>query len=140
MLNSNCGFINLKRLIKLPTVALLIYKKSNKKIIGNFAANSIFVGLNFPSPLTISKLTLYFCLFFFYWGLHVNNGQNLITKLVIVLGYNLTWYLFIRGEFWQTHHWITSSSYILHVCKISKKLKINSYVINKLFKLQVFIV
>ena len=25
-------------------------------------------------------------------------GQNLVTKLVIVLGYNLTQYLFIRGE------------------------------------------
>ena len=31
-------------------------------------------------------------------------------------------------------------SYILHACKISRKLKINSYVINKLFKLKVFIV
>ena len=29
------------------------------------------------------------------------------------------------------------SSYILHACKISRKLKINRYVINKLFKLQV---
>ena len=36
--------------------------------------------------------------------------------------------------------WITSSSYILHACKYFRKLKINSYVINKLFKLQVFVV
>ena len=31
-----------------------------------------------------------------------------------------------------------ATTYISHVCKISRKLKINSYVINKLFKLQVF--
>ena len=31
-----------------------------------------------------------------------------------------------------------ATTYIPHVCKISRKLKINSYVINKLFKLQVF--
>ena len=31
-------------------------------------------------------------------------------------------------------------SYIIHTCKISNKLKINSYVINKLFKLQVIVV
>ena len=53
---------------------------------------------------------------------------------------NLTQYLFLGGEFWQTHYWITSSSYILHACKISRKLKINNYVTNKLFKLQVFVV
>ena len=43
-------------------------------------------------------------------------------------------------RFWQIHHWIASSSYILYTCKISRKLKINSYVINKLFKLQIFVV
>ena len=58
-------------------------------------------------------------------------GQSLATKLIVALGYKLTQYLFIEGEFWQIHHWITSSSSILHVCKISRKLKINSYVINK---------
>ena len=47
---------------------------------------------------------------------------------------------FNGGEFWQIHHWITFSSYNLHVCKISKKLKINSYIINNLFKLQVFVI
>ena len=51
-----------------------------------------------------------------------------------------TQYLFIRCEFWQIHYWITSSSYILYVCKISRKLKITSYVINKFFKLQVFVI
>ena len=30
--------------------------------------------------------------------------------------------------------------HILHTYKVSRKLKINSYVINKLFKLQVFVV
>ena len=58
-------------------------------------------------------------------------GQSLATKLIVALGYKLTQYLFIGGEFWQIHHWIIFSSYILHVCKISRKLKINSYVINK---------
>ena len=64
---------------------------------------------------------------------------SLVTKLVIALVYNLTQYLFIGDEFWQIHNWITSSSYILYACKISRKLKINNYVINKLFKLQVFV-
>ena len=44
-------------------------------------------------------------------------GQSLVTKLV-------TQYLFIEGEFWQIHYWITFSSYILHACKISKKLRL----------------
>ena len=34
---------------------------------------------------------------------------------------------------------MTSSSSILHTCKISRKLKNNSYIINKFFKLQVFV-
>ena len=58
-------------------------------------------------------------------------GQNLTTKSIVALGYKLIQYLFIGGEFLQIHRWITSSSYILHVCKISRKLKINSYIINK---------
>ena len=53
---------------------------------------------------------------------------------------NISQYLFIVGEFWQIHNWITFSSYVYNVCKISRKLKHNSYVINKLFKLQVLIV
>ena len=53
---------------------------------------------------------------------------------------NFTQYFFIRCKFWQIYCWITYSSYILHACKIYKKLEINSYVINKLFKLQIFIV
>ena len=28
-----------------------------------------------------------------------NYGQNLVTKLIVVLGYNLSQYLFIRCEF-----------------------------------------
>ena len=67
-------------------------------------------------------------------------GQSLATKFVVTLGYNFTQYLFIGGEFWQIHHWIISSYYILYACKISRKLKINNYIINKLFKLQVFVV
>ena len=67
-------------------------------------------------------------------------GQSLAKQLVVALGYNLTQYLFIRGEFWQIHHWMTFSSYILHAYKISRKLNIDSYVIDKLFKLQVFVI
>ena len=75
----------------------------------------------------------------FFWEARDNSsekyinlyGQSLVTKLIVALGYKLTQYLFIGGEFWQIHHWIISSFYILHICKISKKLKINSYVINK---------
>ena len=67
-------------------------------------------------------------------------GQSLATKLVVTLDYNLTQYLFIRGEFRQIHHWMTFSSNIFHACKIFRKLKINSYIINKFFKLQVFVV
>ena len=63
--------------------------------------------------------------------------QNSVTKLVVTLSYKLTQYLFTKSEFWQIHYWITTSSYILHAYKISRKLKINSYVINKL---QVFII
>ena len=66
--------------------------------------------------------------------------QNLVIKLVVALYYNLTQYLLVRDEFGQIYHWITSSSYILYACKIFRKLKINCYVINKLFKLQVFVV
>ena len=43
-------------------------------------------------------------------------GQSLVTKLV-------TQYLFIEGEFWQIHYWITFSSYIICACKISRKLR-----------------
>ena len=66
--------------------------------------------------------------------------QSLVIKLVVTLSYNLTQYFFIRGEFRQIHHWMTFSSYIFHACKIFRKLKINSYIINKFFKLQVFVV
>ena len=66
-------------------------------------------------------------------------GQSLVTKLVVSLGYNLTQYFFIEGEFWQVHQ-IIFSYYILYTCKISRKLKISSYVNNKFFKLQVFVV
>ena len=32
------------------------------------------------------------------------------------------------------------SSYIFHICKISKRSKINNYVINDMFKFQIFVV
>ena len=64
----------------------------------------------------------------------VSKGQSFATKLVVALGYILTQYLFIESEFWQIYNWITTSSYDLHAYKISRKLKINSYFINKIFK------
>ena len=85
------------------------------------------------SPQSVS-LRLTVCIFYFLPHQYLY-GQSLTTKLV---GYNLIEYIFIEGKFWQIHHWITSSSYILYPCKIYRKLKINNYVINKLFKLQFF--
>ena len=67
-------------------------------------------------------------------------GQSLVTKLDVTLDYNLTQCFFIRGEFWQIYHWITYSSYILHAWNFFRKLKIKGYIINELFKLQVFVV
>jgi len=58
--------------------------------------------------------------------LEFKQGQNLATKLVVALSYNLIQYLFIGDKFWQIHNWITSSSYILYACKISRKLKMNN--------------
>ena len=60
--------------------------------------------------------------------------KSLVTKLIVILGYNLFQYLFIKYEFWQIHHRTTYSSYLLHASKKFRKLKINSYIINKLFK------
>ena len=57
----------------------------------------------------------------------LNGGEKiLVIKLVITLDYNLTQYVFVGSEFWQTHQWITFSSYILYTCKIYKKLKIDA--------------
>ena len=43
--------------------------------------------------------------------------------------------IFLLEMNFEIHYWITSSSYILHASKISRKSKLNSYAINKLFKL-----
>ena len=42
-----------------------------------------------------------------------------------------TQYIFIEYEFWKIHYWIRFSSYIFHAYKISKRININSYVINQ---------
>ena len=68
------------------------------------------------------------------------SSNKKILNGVVALGYNFTQYIFIKSEFWQIYHWITFSSYIVHACKISRKSKINSYVINKLFKLKVLVI
>ena len=105
-------------------------------------SNFLFFQFNINAPFVLMENLMwrYFFSFSCVWkknGLK-EIGQNLATKLVITLGYNLTQYLFIGDEFWQIHHWITSSSYILYTCKISRKLKINSYVINKLLLIPIF--
>ena len=46
--------------------------------------------------------------------------------------------LFIGCEFWKSSYWIVRSYYILYACKISKKSKLNSYIIKWMFKFQVF--
>ena len=100
-----------------------------------------------------SKFNSFLFLFYFLFHLAFNCfdsismwfrlWQSLGTKLVVALYYNFTQYIYIfftGDEFWQIYHWITFSFYILYSCKIFRKLKINYYVINKLFKLQVFLV
>ena len=47
---------------------------------------------------------------------------------------------FIKYEFKQIYNRITFSSYFLYARKIFRRLKISSYIINQLFKLQVFVV
>ena len=56
---------------------------------------------------------------------HLIIGQYLATKLIVTLNYKI-------------HYWITFSSYIFHACKISRKLKINSYIIHKFFLIPSF--
>ena len=63
-----------------------------------------------------------------------------MDKVCVADDYNSIQYHFIECEFKQIYNLIIFSSYILNTCKISSKLKINSYVINKLFKLQVVVV
>ena len=62
-----------------------------------------------------------FCNFFFIW-------QSLAPNMLGANSYNSNQYLFIKGEFWQIHHYITLSSHILHTFK---KSNINSFIINK---------
>ena len=44
----------------------------------------------------------------------------------------------VTCEFWKSNNWIACPYYILDVCKISRRSKMNSYVINQMFKFQVF--
>ena len=46
---------------------------------------------------------------------------------------------FIRCEFLQIHHKVTFCYYIIHTYKISRRLKINNYNINQIYKFQNFI-
>ena len=68
---------------------------------------------------------------FFKW-------QNLATKLDNLQPYSIFFLLGVNFD--KSTIELDFFSYILHDCKICRKLKINKYVINKLFKLQVFIV
>ena len=66
--------------------------------------------------------------------------QNLTTKLIVVLGYKLTQNFYLEVNFDKSTielHFLLIS-YML--TKFLKKLKINIYIINKLFKLQIFVV
>ena len=64
-------------------------------------------------------------------------GQNLATELVVGLGYNLTPFFLLEVNFDK----FTIRLYLLLISLILAKfldLKINNYIINKLFKLQNF--
>ena len=61
-------------------------------------------------------------------------------NLVVANDFNFAQYFFTECEIFQIHHWITFSSYIFYTCKISKRSKINNYVINQMFKFQVFVI
>ena len=71
-------------------------------------------------------------------------GQSLATKLVISLGYNHNIYIYIYFFLLEVN--FNKSTDRLHILLISSiltkflELKINIYVINKLFKLQIFVV
>ena len=45
-------------------------------------------------------------------------------------------FLYINCEFWKFNRWISCSYYIIYVCKISRKSKINCYVIKKMLKIK----
>ena len=69
--------------------------------------------------------------------------QSLVTKLVISLGYNHNIYIYIFFLLEVNFNKSTDRLHILLISSILTKfleLKINIYVINKLFKLQIFVV
>ena len=73
-----------------------------------------------------------------------NKGKKIRTKFSNKINCSLRLQPYSITFYWR---WILTNStldYIfflyLHTCKISRKLKINNYVINKFFKLQVFVI
>ena len=55
-----------------------------------------------------------------------------LSKLKLLL------YIIIGYEFWKSNRWIACSYYIIYICKILRRSNINIYVINQMFKFQVF--
>ena len=98
--------------------------------------NCALPSLNIVSILSFLSLNykIYQCTWeYTNYLLPLINEQSLATKLVVAEGYNHT-ILFLKFFLFEAHlDYIFF--YILHACKNFKKLKINSYIINKLFKL-----
>ena len=74
-------------------------------------------------------------IFYIHYGsmveisMKTTNWINAKRNIEVIDTAKIYWYIGLHSSF-----------YILHACKNFRKLKINSYIINKLFKLQVFVV
>ena len=74
------------------------------------------------------------------------SNKNILTKFSYKIGCSqpkittLLNFFLLEVNFDKSTIGLPFFSYIIYTCKISNKLKIDSYVINKLFKLQVIIV
>ena len=70
----------------------------------------------------------------FCWNKQSDRGTRFWRKKIL----KLLLFFFIRCEFWKFNCWIICSYYIFYDCKFSRRSKINSYIINQIFKFQVF--
>ena len=70
-----------------------------------------------------------------FYCLNIVTKQVEVIKLIVALNYYFTQYFFIRVNFDKSTIGLHFFPYIFNTCKIFRKLKINSYIINKLFKL-----
>ena len=75
-------------------------------------------------------------IYLYYWQLwrcrqhYFHMGQGFHSKLAN----SLLFYFIIKCEFWKAIHWISCSYNIFHICKILRISKINSYIIDQMFK------